>query len=171
MANFTPCRSLFLKDTDFKIIRNDGSVVVSDATAQSIEGVIKSSCGLAFDSKYFKKLSNCMSIASATSASNVTSSPCSGTVFDSAYFTLTGNVLSYSSGMNATLTFTTTPPTATVGLKDGNGASVPVSGGIANVILGRTYTWTCSADTYTTQTGTILIDSASVTKNITLVLA
>lgn len=112
-----------------------------------------------------------MSITSATSASNITSSPCSGTVFDSAYFTLTGNVLSYSSGMNATLTFTTTPPTATVVLKDGNGTSVSVSGGIANVILGRTYTWTCSADTYTTQTGTILIDSASVTKNITLVLA
>lgn len=168
MANFTPCGSLFLKDTDFKIIRSNGSIVVSDATAQSIDGVVKSSCGLAFDSKYFKKLSNCMSI---TSASNVTSSPCSGTVFDSAYFTLTGNVLSYSSGMNATLTFTTTPHTATVVLKDGNGASVPVSGGIANVILGRTYTWTCSDDTYTTQTGTILIDSASVTKNITLVLA
>ena len=170
MANFTNCGSLFLKDTDFRVLPYGGAQVITDATAQSITGRVDASCGLAFDSLYFKKLSNCMSVVSDTNATatNVTISPCSGTLFNSDYFDMTGNVLSYGAGMNATITFDVTPTDATIALTDNLGNTVTVTNKVANVILGRTYHYTVSETGYESVAGGIVANSATHTETVVL---
>lgn len=171
MANITPCGSLFFDDTYFKVI--DG--VVTDATALTISNRVYSSCGLCFDSHYFKTLVDknlspnpFITLSGINSTTNLTGSPCSGTLFDASRFTLTGNVISYGDAIKSTLTFNVTPDDATIELTDNLGNAITLTNKVANVVFGRTYHYKVTKNGYQSNLGGVAIIQKNQTVTITL---